>query len=208
MQKSKLSITLLVLILLAGPTAQAQYSENDSTYKKCFIGSTAFVLGNFAKVNKPDFAQLNLGYRITEKDVVSIELKTWKYAWPLGISPFSSDFETPAEEFPGYIREKGFALAYQRYLHKGLYAAVHVMNAWQTFADENGNKVDNGFQIFNTYRLGYHIKLFKNIFFIEPSIAVTHRPYFTTMPAGFTTQDNKWKTYLLGEPGLHFGFNF
>lgn len=208
MQKSKLSIILLVLILLTSLTTQAQYSEKDSTYKKYFIGSTAFMLGNFAKVNKPDFAQINLGYRITEKDVISIELKTWKYAWPLGIPPYGPSFEIPSEEFPGYIRERGVAVAYQRYLYKGLYTAVHVMNAWQTFVDQDGKKVDTGFQLFNTYRLGYHVKLFKNRFFIEPSMAVTHRPFFTKMPTAFAAKDNQWNNYLIGEPGLHFGFNF
>jgi hypothetical protein len=92
----------------------------------------------------------------------------------LGI-PFGKSFEAPEEKFPGYIRKYGFDLAYQRFLWKGVYTAIHVMPAWQTFVNDNGNKIDNGFQIFNTYRVGYHIKLFKDRFFIEPSIAVTHR---------------------------------
>lgn len=208
MQRSKISVIVLVLILFFQSSAHAQYYEQDSSYKKYFIGSTFFVLGNFAEVNKPDFAQLNLGYRITGKDVVSVELKTWKYAWPLGIPFYGSSFEAPGEEFPGYIRESGVALAYQRYFVKGLYGAVHVMSAWQTFADMDGNKVDNGFQIFNTYRVGYHFQLFKDRFFIEPSMAITHRPYHTKMPATFKVVDDKWSKFQVGEPGLHFGFNF
>ena len=151
--------------------------------------------------------QLNLGYRLTGRDVVSIELKTWKYAWPLGI-PYGKSFEAPEEEFPGYIREYGFALVYQRFWWKGLYTGVHVMNAWQSFFDDQGNKIDNGFQLFNTYRIGYHLKLFKDRFFIQPSIAVTHRPYQTNMPDSFEQLDSKWPKFLFGEPGLHFGFNF
>jgi hypothetical protein len=165
------------------------------------------VLGNFAEKNKPDFAQLNLGYRISPKDVVSVEFKTWKYAWPLGIAPQSELFESPASEYPGYIREAGFALVYQRYLWKGLYTGVHVMNAWQNFMDENNTKVDDGFQIFNTYRIGYHVKLFKDRFFIEPSFAVTHRPFHTEMPQAFKIEDDKYAKFNW-EPGLHFGFNF
>lgn len=205
--KSKVLVIALVLLLGVNTSLRAQYADSDTTYKECFVGSTLFMLGNLAPTNKPDFVQLNLGYRLTGKDVVSLELKTWKYAWPLGI-PYGKSFEAPDEEFPGYIREFGFAIAYQRFLKKGLYAGIHVFNAWQTFVDDEGEKVDNGFQIFNTYRLGYHFKLFNDRFFIEPSIAITHRPYHTTMPEGFRQKDEQWKKFFIGEPGLHFGFNF
>lgn len=208
MQKIKLSSFILIVALFIHIPTSAQYVKNDSTYKKYFIGSTAFVLGNFAKVNKPDFAQLNLGYRLTPKDAISVELKTWKYAWSLGIPLYGSSFEAPDEEFPGYIREIGAAVAYQHFFVKGLYAGVHVMNAFQTFTDQDGNKIDNGFQIFNTYRLGYHFKLFNDRFFVEPSMAITHRAFHTEMPASFKAMDDKWSKFQVGEPGLHFGFNF
>lgn len=196
-----------VLMLTTNSQLNAQYTEQDSTYKKCFVGSTFAMLGNFLPENKPDFVQLNLGYRLTGKDVISLELKTWKYAWPLGI-PYGKSREAPEEEFPGYIREYGFAFAYQRFLWEGLYTGVHIMNAWQSFVDDNDKKVDNGFQLFNTYRVGYHFKLFKGRFFIEPSFAVTHRTFHTKMPDSFKQLDDKWSKFFIGEPGLHFGFNF
>ena len=204
----KITIILASLLFVTALPLMAQYNKKDSTYKDCFVGSTLFVLGNFAQKNKPDFVQLNLGYRLTGKDVVGIEFKTWKYAWPLGIPWTSQSFEAPETGFPGYIREFGFAFVYQRYFWKGLYAGVHVMNAWQSFIDEEGQKMDKGFQIFNTYRVGYHIKLFKDRFFIEPSIAITHRPIHTKMPDSFKKEDDKWSKFLFGEPGFHFGFNF
>ncbi len=206
MQRKILALGI-VLVFTASSQLLAQYAKEDSTYKKCFVGSTFFMLGNFLPENRPDFVQFNLGYRVSANDVVSIELKTWKYAWSLGI-PFGKSFEAPEEKFPGYIREYGFALAYQHFWWKGLYMGIHVMNAWQTFVDEDGKKIDNGFQIFNTYRLGYHFKLFDDRFFIEPSINITHRPYHTTMPDSFKQLDDKWPNYFIGEPGLHFGFNF
>ena len=199
---------LSVLMALAGSLPlKAQYAQPDTAYRKCFIGSTFALLGNFIETNNPEFAQLNLGYRLTGKNVVSLELKTWKYGWPLGI-PYGKFFEAPDAAFPGYIRERGFALAYQRFWWKGLYTGVHVMSAWQSFVDDNGKKIDDGFQIFNTYRVGYHIKVFKDRWFIEPSIAVTHRPYQTDMPASFRQQNDRWSRWFVGEPGLHFGFNF
>ncbi|MEN0049124.1 MAG: hypothetical protein AAF806_18845 [Bacteroidota bacterium] len=205
--QNKILIIVFTLFLISTLQTHAQYAKQDSTFKECFIGSSFFVLGNFAKVNKPDFAQLNFGYRLTGQDVVSIEFKTWKYAWSLGI-PYGVSYEAPGENFPGYIRERGFALAYQRFLWKGMYAGIHVMSAWQSFVNEEDVKIDNGFQIFNTYRLGYHFKLFKNQFFIEPSIAITHRPFQTTMPESFKEVNDQWPKLFFGEPGLHFGFNF
>lgn len=207
MQK-KILWLVLALLLASSLKVNAQYYKQDSTYKRFFIGSTLFLLGNIDQVNPPGFAQLNLGYRITGKDVISLELITWKHAWPLGINPFYNDaYGKPEEKYPGYIREYGIGLAYQRYFWKGLYAAVHATPMWQTFKNSNGDKVGSGFIIFNTYRVGYHFKLFKDRFFIEPSLGIAGRPYFTKMPNGFKEKDDKWPKWT-PEPGLHFGYNF
>lgn len=205
--QNRILLVGLFLMLTTPLHLKAQYTKQDSTYKKYFVGSTLFMLGNLSSKNRPDFVQLNVGYRLTGSDVVSLELKTWKYGWPLGI-PYGDSFEAPEEKFPGYIREYGFAFAYQRFWWKGLYTGVHVMSAWQSFVSDNGNKIDNGFQLFNTYRVGYHFKLFKDRFFIQPSLAVTHRPYHTSMPDSFKQIDDRWSKFFFGEPGLHFGFNF
>lgn len=77
--KKKITTIVLALILVSSIQLKAQYAKNDSTYKKYFVGSTLFMLGNLYSKNRPDFIQLNLGYRITGRDVVSLELKTWKY---------------------------------------------------------------------------------------------------------------------------------
>jgi len=200
----------IVFTLVMGFTLQskAQYAKQDSTYKRFFIGSTLFMLANLVPDdNAPDFYQLNLGYRLSPKDAVSLELKTWKYAWPLGI-PYGKFYESPGEKFPGYIREVGFDLTYQHFWWKGLYTGIHVMNAFQTFVDEAGKEIDKGFQLFNTYRLGYHFKLFNDRFFFEPSVAITHRPFHTEMPESFKQIDDRWSKFFFGEPGLHVGVNF
>jgi hypothetical protein len=161
-------------------------------------------LGNLAPTNPPYFVQLNLGYRITGKDVISLELITWKYAWPLGINPFySKSYGKPEEKLPGYIRDYGITLAYQ----SGLYAVVHVMPMWQTFVNDNGNKVGDGFHLFNSYQVGYNIKLFKDRFFIQPSLGIVGRQFHTKMPDGFYQKDDKWPKYT-PETGLHFGIIF
>ncbi len=157
--------------------------------------------------NKPDMVYLNLGYRLTGRDVLSVELKTWKYAWPIGI-PYGKSFEAEGEGFPGYIREYGVSLNYQRFVGTRFFAQVDVLPAFQSFVGEDGKKIDNGFQIFNTYSVGYHLKLFKDRFFFQPSIAITHRPYQSRMPDAFKVVDDKWSRFFYGQPGLHFGYNF
>jgi hypothetical protein len=210
MQKKVLWIGL-ALVLASSLQGSAQYAKTDSSFKRWFVGSTMFVLiGNLVPTeNPPNFVQLNIGYRITGKDVITLEPKTWKYAWPNGIHPFfNKSYGKPEEKFPGYVREYGLSLSYQRFLAKGLYAELNVMPTLQNFVNIEGKKIDNGFQIFNTYRLGYHIKLFKDRFFIQPSLAITHRAYHTKLPDGFKQLDDKWSKFVLGEPGLHFGYNF
>ena len=209
MQKKNLFIGFVLLTMTGTLELNAQYAKTDSSFKRWFVGSTFFLLGNLSSTNPPNFVQFNFGYRITGKDVITLEPKTWKYAWPNGINPlFSKSYGKPEEEFPGYIREFGLSVAYQRFLWKGLYAELNIMPGWQKFVNEEGDKIDNGFQIFNTYRVGYHIKLFKDRFFIQPSIAITHRLCHTAMPDGFKQLDDKWPKFVFGEPGLHFGFNF
>ena len=78
------------------------------------------MVGNLLPDEKPHFVQLNLGYRLTGRDVLSVELKTWRYHKSLGI-PYGDSFDVPEEKFPGHVRERGFALAYQRFAWKGLY---------------------------------------------------------------------------------------
>jgi hypothetical protein len=204
-------ILFMAFVFMISGTFQlkAQYEKTDDAYKKWFVGSTLFLLGNLAPTNPPDFVQLNIGYRITGRDVITLEPKTWKYAWPNGIHPFlNKAYGKQDEKFPGYVREYGLSMSYQRFLWKALYAELNVMPTLQNFMNDNDQKIDNGFQIFNTYRVGYHIKLFKDRFFIQPSIAITHRAFHTTLPDGFKQLDDKWSKFVFGEPGFHFGFNF
>ena len=72
-------ITLVrMILLLANNSLLAQNPTDDPTYKKFYLGSSLFMLANLntKDVNAPDFVQLNFGYRITPKDMISIEVKT------------------------------------------------------------------------------------------------------------------------------------
>ena len=204
----KVIIASMILLILSSQVF-SQNSSQDSTFKKYFVGSTLFMLiGNIVPddPNPPGFVQLNFGYRLTPKDVFSVELKTWKYAWPLGI-PYGDSRTNEIEKYPGYVRSFGLGLVYQRFLWKGAYASVDAMNTQQRYVDDQDHHIQNGYQLFMTYRLGYHFRFFKNRLFIEPSIAVTHWPINTNVPESFASLEKKWPNYFLMEPGLHFGVN-
>lgn len=57
---------LLIIGLLAQP-ATAQTTSTDSTYRWFFVGNSLFRLANLNTndPNRPDFVQLNVGYRLT-----------------------------------------------------------------------------------------------------------------------------------------------
>jgi|GEM_PF-161154 len=203
------TVVFALAVMMASPhQARAQYAAQDSTFKRYFVGSTLFMLANLVPDNNPpEMTYLNVGYRITGHDVVSLEFKTWRYGWPIGI-PYGSKFEAEGEGFPGHIREHGVSLNYQRFFRKRWFGQVDVMPAWQTFVDDSDVKIDKGFQVFNTYSIGYHVRLFRDRVFFQPSIAITHRPYQSRMPDAFKQVDDRWPRFFYGQPGLHFGFNF
>ena len=201
-----LVLAFMFIVLSVGLFAQkkkTQFPEN-----RYFIGTSAFILINLVpdQQNPPGFFQLNFGYWFTQKDVISVEAITWKYNAPLGI-PYGDSFDNPDESYPGYVRSFGIGMAYQRYLWKKMYVAGHALPLLQQYNHEN-DKAMNGFQLFLTLRLGYHISLFKDHFFIEPSVAFTHWPVNTNVPDDFAQKESQWPDYFLFEPGLHCGFKF
>jgi hypothetical protein len=204
----KITLTSLIIVMCM-PLAFSQKTEQGSTYRKFYVGSSLFMLGNFIPddPNPPDFVQLNFGYRITPKNVVSLEAKTWKYAWPLGI-PYGESRTDPEEKYPGDVRSFGIGLVYQYFFWKGAYASIDAMNTLQQYTDEDNKHIQNGYQLFMTYRLGYHFQFFNNRFFLEPSVSITHWPINTNVPGSFAILEDKWPNYFLFEPGLHFGVKF
>ncbi len=173
--------------------------------RRFYLGSSVFMLANLVPDDHPPwFFQLNGGYRLTPKDTLSIEAMTWRYYHPLGI-PYGSSMGAAEEAYPGHIREYGAGVAYQRFLWMGLYTSLSAVPFLRQYFDTDGRKIQNGFQLFMTLRVGYHVRLFDRAF-LEPSVAFTAWPISTNVPAAFAAQDRKWPSYFLAEPGFHFGF--
>jgi hypothetical protein len=192
-------ITLATMMIIMCITcAFSQTADQDSTSRKFFIGSTLWLLGNFIPddPNPPELVQMHFGYQLTPKDVLSVEFKTWRYAWPLGI-PYGESFQAPGENYPGYVKAYGIGLVYQHFWWKGVYTSIDAGNMLQKYMDEDKKHIQNGYQLFMTYRLGYQFQFFKNRFFIEPSVAMTHWPINTNVPESFASVEAKWPRYFV-----------
>jgi hypothetical protein len=195
---------LVAGVLATAPSLASAQGTLDTSFRRYFVGSSAFVLANLMP-NPPSFYQVNYGRWLTTKDVISLEAITWTYDEPLGI-PYGPSKGASGEAYPGHVRSYGVGLAYQRFLWKNAYSAIHAAPLFQKYVNDQNQKIQNGFQLFLTARLGYHVRLFSDRFFIEPSIAFTHWPINTNMPDSFRARENRWPNYFLFEPGLHLGF--
>lgn len=198
----------LALVFASSLQVKAQNAKEDSTYRKWYIGSSLFMLGNFIPndQNPPEYVQLNVGYRITPKDVISVEFKRSIYAWPIGI-PFGPSFDAPGLNYPGHARILAPTIGYQRFWWKGVYTSVYTLNAFEKYFDENKKKIGNGYTLYLNFHLGYQFKFFKNRFFFEPALGCSYWPVRTNVPQSFKVKESKWPNYFI-QPGLHFGFNF
>lgn len=156
----------------------------------------------------PGFFQLNYGFRPTDNDTIIVEAITWTYDAPLGIPLFSGEYGDPANDFPGDVRAMGVGLAYQRYFWRGLFATVNATPMFQIYRDENGDRIQSGFQLFLSGRVGYHFSFWSDRIFIEPSIAMTAWPINTNLPASFEAEESRWPSFFVLEPGLNIGANF
>jgi hypothetical protein len=207
MQKKILFVGVAVM-MFGSLQLHAQYSKRDTTFRRWYIGSSLLMLGNLIPddPNPPEYIQLNVGYRITPKDVVSVEFKRSIYSWPIGI-PFGPSFDAPGLNYPGHARILAPTLGYQRFWWKGVYTSVYALNAFEKYIDESKKKIGNGYTLYLNFHLGYQFRFFKNRFFFEPAIGCSYWPVRTNVPESFKAAEKKWPNYFI-QPGLHFGFNF
>lgn len=176
---------------------------------KFSVSTTWLSFANFGdeKTNTHHY-EFHFGYQITPKDKIGLKVSTWKLFAPMGIPIGDAIKKEESTFFPGRLGEKGIGLTYQRLLWKGLFASVEIMPLKKTYFDQNDKKIDDGFKLYTTYHLGYHIPLFKNRMYIEPQIHCNYWPIDTKAPQSFQEEENKWNNYMLFEPNLYLGINF
>ena len=197
---------MLVLLLASNLQAKAKFGQRDSTFRRFYVGSTLYLLGNLDRTNNPEYVQVNFGYRITPKDVISFEFKRSVYAWPIGI-PFGPSFDGPGLNYPGHARILAPTIGYQRFWWKGAYTSVYSLNAFEKYMDDEKKKIGNGYTMYINFHLGYQFKFFKNRLFFEPAIGCSYWPIRTGVPESFKAVEKRWPNYFI-QPGFHFGFNF
>ena len=205
MQK-KISVMVLIMMLAGPSTTKAQTAQPDSTQKKWFVGSTLYLLGNFAKEHNPEYVQLNAGYRITPQDVVHLRFKRSVYDWPLGTS-WEKIFNGTEESFPGHARILAPTIGYQRFWWKGVYTSIYALNAFEKYYDSNKIEIGNGFTLYLDFYAGYQFKFFNNRFFFEPALGISYWPHRHNFPESFKVLESKYPNYFI-QPGFDFGFNF
>jgi hypothetical protein len=178
-------------------------------YYKFSVSTTYLTFDNFGpEETNVHMYEFHFGYMITSKDKIGIKVATWKLFEPMGIPLWDPLLMKESEFYPGRLRESGIGVTYQRMLWKGLFTSIEILPLLKTYLDENNKKIGNGFKLYTTYHLGYHIPLFKDRLFIEPQIHCNYWPIDTNIPQGFEEKERKWNNYFLFEPNLYIGINF
>ena len=152
--------------------------------------------------------EIQAGYNLTPKDRIGIKAATWKLFAPMGIAFWDPRFLKESVFFPGRLKETGAGITYQRKLWKGLFATIEVLPLFKTYLDTENKKVGNGFKLYTSYHVGYHIPLFKGRLFIEPQIHVNHWTIDTNTPAEFKAKEAGTNNYFLFEPNVYLGVKF
>ena len=175
-----------------------QTVKQDIKYRH-FIGSSLFLFGNIG--DSVNFIQLNYGYQLTQKDIIIAEAIMWTYYEPLGTYGSSEEF------YPGKVKAYGLGLGYQRFLWKKLYSTVEPTFFLQQFYDTADKHIQNGFQLYLQFIVGYRFEFFKKRVFIEPAFALKYWPVNSNFPASFAAIEEGKPKYKF-EPSLNFGFKF
>jgi len=211
---------LLILILTfytLGAFAQsnqhlAKESDSSHKYRLSFPALILLNIDDGGKKTNTQHIELHFKRKLNSKDIIGVKFATWRLFQPMGIlwwDGLLDKIDSESEFYPGYLRETGLGITYQRMLWKGLFAAIEVLPQYKTYLDENNSKIGNGFKLYTSYHLGYHFSFGKNKrFFIEPQVHCQNWVFDTNTPSEFKKLDDKWRTYFLFEPSIMFGVNF
>jgi hypothetical protein len=190
------------------PTTAKVKDKEKMPYYKFSVSTTYFTFINFGPTSVSMY-EFHFGYKITPKDRIEIKMATWRLFEPMGIPFWDPLLQQESEWYPGRIRESGIGITYQRFLWKGLYTQIEILPLVKKYMDENNKKSGDGFKLYTSYHLGYHLPLFKNRLFLEPQIHCNYWPIDTKGPQGFEEKEKKWnKNYFLFEPNIFIGVNF
>lgn len=173
---------------------------------------TDLLLVDWNKRTSIQMIEFHVKRNLDHKNIIGVKLATWRLFQPMGIQWWDGlldKVDSGSEFYPGHVRETGLGITYQRMLWKGLFATVEMLPQFQTYMNLDGDKIGNGFKLYNSYHIGYHIAFGKNKrLFIEPQVHSQHWMFDNNAPDGFKQLDAKWRNHFLFEPNLYFGVKF
>jgi len=193
-------------------TESIKSNDINFKYRVSFPAIILANIGDGGKRTNTEHIEFHVKRELDSKNIVGVKLATWRLFQPMGIQWWDGlldKIDSESEFYPGYVRETGIGISYQRMLWKGLFASVEVLPQYKTYLDLNNEKIANGFKLYTSYHVGYHIAFGKKKrIFIEPQIHAQNWMFDTNTPDGFKQLDNKWKSYFLFEPNLYVGIKF
>lgn len=212
-------VTILLLFCTLGAFAQKNSSSGTApeVAYKYRVSTPYFILtdpigGGWNDRTSTQMVELHVKRNLDDKNIIGVKFATWRLFQPMGITWWDGlldKIDSGSEFYDGYLRETGIGISYQRMLWKGLFATVEVLPQVQTYTDLEGNKIKNGFKVYNSYHLGYHIAFGKKKrIFIEPQVHVNQWMFDNNSPAGFKEMDDKYGNVFLFEPNIYVGVNF
>ncbi len=208
-----ISLTLCSLGVLAqGNKKYILSNDSDYRYRVSFPAIILANIGDGGERTNTQHIELHVKRELDSKNIIGVKFATWRLFQPMGIQWWDGlldKIDSESEFYPGYLRETGIGISYQRMLWKGLFATVEVLPQYKTYLDLNNEKIANGFKLYTSYHLGYHIAFGKKKrIFIEPQVHFQNWMIDTNTPDAFKQLDNRWKSYFLFEPNLYVGIKF
>lgn len=186
---------------------QNEYTSKEFTSKekhevehKHSLGASLWMLANFFE-ESADYYLITYGYQATSKDRFFVEFNTWKYDEPLGTYGSSEEF------YPGFVRTFGIGAGYQRFLWKGLFTTVQATPFLKHYREEDGTKIQNGFQLYLQFGAGYRFEFFKKRWYVEPGYALKYWPVDTNFPDSFAAIEEGAPKHKF-EFSCNFGYKF
>jgi len=212
---SKEHFFILFFLFIVVQQTSGQSNENpkssiDSSYK-FRLSFPVIILSDIGKGDERTNTQhieFHFKYNLDSKNIIGVKFATWRLFQPMGIQWWDGlveKIESQSEFYPGYLRETGVGISYQRMLWKGLFATVEILPLSKTYLNLDNSKLTNGFKLYTSYHIGYHFSFLKNRIFIEPQIHCQNWMIDTNTPSSFKELDSKWKQYFLFEPNIYLG---
>lgn len=215
----KMIFTILLFSCTTGAIAQSDSTlvkETEVDYKwrvsLPYFVPEGLIVSAWDDHTSTQHLELHIKRNLDNKNIIGVKFASWRLFQPMGITWWDGlldKIESESEYYPGHVRATGIGITYQRMLWKGLFATAEVLPQFQTYLDLDGNKIGNGFKLYTSYHLGYHIAFGKKKhFFIEPQINCMLWTSDNNAPDGFKELDDKWRNYFLFEPQIYLGWKF